>query len=87
MVNESIILNSVEPIANIVSSAVNILQVFIGGVFGLYLILAFLKWKESRDIKKSLKHIELDLKKVIDIMGQHEKESAESKEESKPLNN
>ena len=44
------------------------LQWMVGGIFGLYVILIFLRWKESIAVKKILKEIRDDIKELtIDI--------------------
>ena len=38
------------------------ISVIVGGIFGLYLILVFLRWKEARDTKKLLIEIRDEIK-------------------------
>ena len=39
-------------------------SIAIGGIFGLYLVLIFLRWKESRDVRRLLSEIREDLKEL-----------------------
>ena len=42
------------------------LQWLLGGIFGLYLILVFLRWKESVELKNILKEIRDDIRELSD---------------------
>ncbi|MEM4755716.1 MAG: hypothetical protein QW594_01140 [Candidatus Woesearchaeota archaeon] len=57
MTNETIIINTLSPLINAISSAVGFLHYFVGGLFGLYLIMVILQWHEKRENKKLLKSI------------------------------
>lgn len=65
--NETIILNSIPiiaPLLETIREVILSLQWLVGGLFGLYLILVFLKWKESRQMVKILKEIRQDIKEM-----------------------
>ena len=69
MVNETTIIEAVPaltPLFETVRSIINSLQWLVGGVFGLYIILIFLRWRESRIVAKILTEIRDDLKKLAD---------------------
>lgn len=51
----------VNSMVNTVQHMVNFVKVLVGGLFGLYLILVILKWKESRDLKKIMKLLHKDI--------------------------
>jgi len=51
-----------ESIHNIIES----LQWLVGGMFGLYLILIFLRWREAYMVKKVLSEIRKDLRELAD---------------------
>ena len=54
MANETLILEAVPaltPLFETVRSIIQSLQWLVGGIFGLYLILIFLRWRESRMVK------------------------------------
>ncbi len=53
-----------DPLINTIKFLTNMLSVFVGGIFGIYLILIFLRWKEARDIRRLLKEIRNDLKEL-----------------------
>jgi len=63
MINETLA-SGVTPIANIIAPIINMLNILLGGVFGLYLILVILRWKEARTIKKILIEIKDELKTI-----------------------
>jgi len=63
MVNETIP-TLIEPITISVKNFINILQVGIGGLFGLYLILVILKWREARFLKKTVLEIKNQIKQL-----------------------
>ena len=58
-------INTTIPLINSMVSTVqhmvNFVQVLVGGLFGLYIILVILKWKESRDLKKIMKQLHRDI--------------------------
>ena len=69
MANETLILEAVPaltPLFETVRSIIQSLQWLVGGIFGLYLILIFLRWRESRMVAKILKEIRDDLKQLAD---------------------
>jgi len=51
-----------EPVAGSIQSFVNIVQLFVGGLFGLYLILVILRWIEARQLKKLMKEMKDELR-------------------------
>ncbi len=50
------------PVVEILGKIFGAVSIAIGGIFGLYLILIFLRWKESRDLKRILLDIRKDIK-------------------------
>ena len=58
--NETAILAS--PIVSPIAKIFAVLQGLIGGLFGLYLILMILKWKEYKQLVKIMKEIRHELK-------------------------
>ena len=69
MANETIILEAVPalaPLFETIRLIIQSLQWLVGGIFGLYLILIFLRWRESRMVGQILKEIRDDLKNLAD---------------------
>jgi uncharacterized membrane protein YgaE (UPF0421/DUF939 family) len=52
------------PVIQAVTNLISFVSVTVGGIFGLYVILVFLKWKESVAVKKMLNKIYTELKKL-----------------------
>ncbi len=46
-----------EPIVQTIQGFVNIVQVLVGGIFGLYLILVILRWREAQQLKRLMKEV------------------------------
>jgi hypothetical protein len=46
-----------EPIYQNINGVLNVLQVFVGGIFGLYIILVIIRFYEVRKLKKTLKSV------------------------------
>ncbi|MBC8501165.1 MAG: hypothetical protein H8D38_05395 [DPANN group archaeon] len=63
MVNETIP-TLIEPVANMVGGVINLLKTAIGGIFGLYVLLVILRWKEARDMKKILLEVKEQIAKL-----------------------
>ena len=55
---------ALDPLINTIKFLMNILSVFVGGIFGIYLILIILRWKEARDVRRLLKEMRDDLKEL-----------------------
>lgn len=55
---------ALDPLVNTIKFLMNILSVFVGGIFGIYLILIILRWKEARDVRRLLKEMRDDLKEL-----------------------
>ena len=53
-----------EPFVSNIQVLVSTIQYLVGGLFGLYLILIYLRWKEARDMKMVLKEIRDEVKKM-----------------------
>lgn len=67
MANETIILEALPglaPLFETIRLIIQSLQWLVGGIFGLYLVLIFLRWRESRMVAKILKEIRDDLKNL-----------------------
>jgi len=52
------------PILGPIGSLINTLKVLVGGVFGVYLIILYLKWREYVVLKKMLTDIRKDLRVI-----------------------
>ncbi|NQU98185.1 hypothetical protein HQ533_01855 [Candidatus Woesearchaeota archaeon] len=63
MVNETIP-TLIEPVVNMIGSAMNLLKTAIGGIFGLYVLLVILRWKEARDMKRILLEVKNQIEKL-----------------------
>jgi hypothetical protein len=55
--NETLIGPIAGAFGSTVGSIIGYIQVAVGGLFGLYLILFFIRLKEVRDMKKFMKHV------------------------------
>ena len=55
-----------EPVISVITEAVGIMQILLGGLFGLYLLLVILKWWESRKLVKIMKDIRADVREMKD---------------------
>ena len=65
-----------EPLTNSIEFLVNTVQLFVGGIFGIYLILVILKWKEARDLKRIMKSVKDELvllNKTVKRLGKNKK--------------
>ena len=60
VLNETVILAA--PVISTVVKVFAILQGLIGGLFGVYLVLVILRWKEYKQLVKELKAIRHELK-------------------------
>ena len=69
MVDVNSTIQLLAPIIAPIQGLLNILKVTIGGVFGLYVILIYLRWRESRVMNKYLESIVIDLKAITKKMG------------------
>ena len=54
----------VDPLVQSVRFLVGFLNIILGGIFGVYLIMAYINWKKSRDIVKLLRDIKSEIKQV-----------------------
>jgi hypothetical protein len=54
----------VDPLVQSVRFLINFLNIILGGIFGVYLIMAYINWKKSRDIVKLLRDIKSEIKQV-----------------------
>ncbi|MBW3015882.1 hypothetical protein KY330_05660 [Candidatus Woesearchaeota archaeon] len=52
----------VEPLATSIGVFVETVKYMVGGIFGLYLILIYLRWKEARNVARLLKDIRHDIR-------------------------
>ncbi|MEE9525727.1 MAG: hypothetical protein V3V78_03935 [Candidatus Woesearchaeota archaeon] len=57
------------PLLGPIAKFFTILQGFIGGLFGLYLILVILKWKESKNLLKIMRHIRKEVEEINEKLG------------------
>ncbi|RMF05109.1 hypothetical protein D6764_05545 [Candidatus Woesearchaeota archaeon] len=61
-------LNLLTPVTHGVSWIVGALKVLLGGMFGLYLLLVFLRWKEYKDLKNIMQEMSRDMKEMHIVM-------------------
>jgi len=69
MVNETLLIESIpvlSPLLENVRDIILSLQWLAGGMFGLYLILIFLRWRETKIVSRVLKDIRDDIKELSD---------------------
>jgi hypothetical protein len=67
--NDTLLAESVPilmPLFETVREVILSLQWLMGGIFGLYLVLVFLRWRESVELKKILKEIRDDIRELSD---------------------
>ena len=62
MINETLILAN--PILRPIATLIGVIQVLVGGIFGLYLFLVILRWIEYKKLVKLLKNIDDGIKKL-----------------------
>ncbi len=59
----------VEPIGEGVRYVINLVNVLLGGIFGLYLILVIMRWIEARQLVRLLKEINENIKNLNNALG------------------
>ncbi|NQU78193.1 hypothetical protein HQ545_00320 [Candidatus Woesearchaeota archaeon] len=57
------------PLLSPISSIISTLKVLVGGVFGLYLIILVLKWREYVVMKHTLGSMQKDIRKIAEAQG------------------
>ena len=57
-------LGALSPLLDQMQAIMNVAQLFLGGIFGIYLILLILKWLESRKLNKTLKKVSTDMDSI-----------------------
>jgi type III secretory pathway component EscU len=57
-------ISAIEPVAGFVRGVFGMVQLFVGGIFGLYVILVILKWFEYKKMVKLLKEIKTEIRKL-----------------------
>jgi len=65
--NETVLINAIPaltPLFESIRAIIASLQWLVGGIFGLYLILIFLRWRESRVVARVLKEIRDDIREL-----------------------
>jgi|WetSurMetagenome_2_1015567.scaffolds.fasta_scaffold463547_1 hypothetical protein len=67
------------PIFSDIQGLLNMLQIFVGGLFGLYLILVIIRFYEARKLKKTLKNVTDQLEHLNMGMRRIEKKLAKIK--------
>ncbi|MBS3166989.1 hypothetical protein J4403_02155 [Candidatus Woesearchaeota archaeon] len=70
------------PIADKLQMITDILQLFLGGVFGAYLLFLILKWLSGKKLNKNIKNIKLDIeeiKKDLEIIKKNTQKSNKKK--------
>ncbi|MAG39277.1 hypothetical protein CMO90_04290 [Candidatus Woesearchaeota archaeon] len=72
MINETMPV-LIQPLVNTISDAVSILKTLVGGMFGIYLLLVFLRWKEAKDLKKLLLDVKQEIKRLNRTVSKIEK--------------
>lgn len=53
-----------QPVAETMQSFLDTVQLLVGGLFGLYLLLVILKWRETRQLRKLMAEIRDELRKL-----------------------
>jgi hypothetical protein len=66
-VNGTIVPIVESPVVQGLSKILGTVSIAIGGIFGLYLVLIFLRWKEARDLKRVLCDIRSDIKDMKNL--------------------
>ena len=61
--------STIIPLLGPLGSLVNTIRVLVGGVFGIYLIILYLKWREYVVLKKML----TDIRKDLRVIAAHQK--------------
>ena len=69
----SLLPSSIIPLGIFIENIVNTIQLLVGGIFGIYLIMAFLKWKESRQLLKEMKMLRLEVQSIKNIIEKKKK--------------
>ncbi len=75
----------IQPIVSDVFMWIGRISIFVGGIFGLYLIFLLLQWREKLVLNKRLKRMEEDLrliKEKLDIASKNSTKVAKSKKNS-----
>lgn len=67
-INSTLIPLTESPVVQGLGKVFGAVSVVVGGLFGLYLILIILRWKEARDVKCLLSEIRDDLKSLSNFM-------------------
>jgi len=63
----------ITPIIQSVSYLVGFLNIILGGIFGVYLIMAYINWKKSRDIVKLLREIKTEIRQMNQNLSKQKK--------------
>jgi len=69
MVDPNATLPLIEPLTNSITFLTNTVKALVGGIFGLYVILVILRWKEARELKKLLIDVKGELVKINKKLG------------------
>lgn len=62
--NETLIGPIADAFGSTVGNIIGYIQVAVGGLFGLYLIMFFIRLKEVRDMKRFMKHVSTQLEEM-----------------------
>jgi len=54
-------ITALRPLTESIQSFVGVVQVLVGGLFGLYLILAVLRWYEAYNLRKIMKEMRIEI--------------------------
>jgi hypothetical protein len=57
------------PLLGPIGSFVNTIKVLVGGVFGIYLIILYLRWREYRTVYRLLREIRKDIHDLAERQG------------------
>jgi len=55
---------TLQPLTTSIESFVGVVQMLVGGLFGLYLIMAIMRYYEARQMRKLMKDIKTELTKL-----------------------
>ena len=58
--------STVFPLLGPIGTFVNTIKVFVGGVFGVYLIILYIRWKEYRLLRKMYRELKSDIRAIAE---------------------
>ena len=58
--------STIFPILGPIGTFVNTVKVFVGGVFGVYLIILYIRWQEYRLLRRMYKELKSDIRAIAE---------------------